>query len=154
MTALKRHMSPSLMISVVALMVAIGTTGAIALPGSGRVDSNDLKRNTVASKNIKPDTIKPADVNEGKFYIGVEVNGAGTVTESTIPGVSASGFITDETHVTFPRDVTKCIPVASAIFSGNVTAFQSGTAPENRKKVTVFNDGADKSFNLILVCPG
>jgi hypothetical protein len=152
MSALKRHSSPGLVISILALAVAVGTSGAIALPGRGSVDGNDLGQNSVASKNIKANTIKPGDVNEGQFYVGVEVNDAGAVTESTIPGVSANGFTGDQTRVTFPRNVTSCTPVASAVFSGNVLALQAGTAPDNRNDVIVYNDGAAKSFNLIIVC--
>ena len=153
MKALKRHTSPGLVISLLALTVAIGSTGAIALPGSGKVDANDLKRNTVASKHIKANTIKPGDVDEGKFYIGVEVNGSGAVTESTIPGVSGGGFTGNDVTITFPRDVTKCVPVAMGQFQAtNVVGFQSGTAAGNRNKVSINSAGVDKGFNLVLVC--
>lgn len=152
MRALKRHATPSTVIATLALAVAVGGSGAIALPGRGSVDSNDLERNAVASKNIKPKAVKPADVDKARLFIGVEVNDAGAVTESTVPGVSANGFTGDETRVTFPRDVTGCVPVAMGTFSGNVTGLQAGTAPDNRNDVIVNNDGAAKSFSLIIVC--
>ena len=152
MGALKRHLTPPTLIATLALAVAVGGSGAIALPGRGDVDANDLGRNVVASKNIKPKAVQPGDIDRAKAFMSVEVNGAGNVTQSSVPGVTASGYTGDQVRVTFPRDITDCSPVAMAWFGGEVTGFQSGTAPENRNDVTINHTGVDKSFNLIVVC--
>ena len=152
MGALKRHMTPPTVIATLALAVAVGGSGAIALPGRGDVDASDLGRNVVASKNIKPKAVQPGDIDRAKAFIAVEVGGDGEVTQSTVPGVSAGGYSGDAVRVTFPRDITDCSPVATAWFGGEVTGFQAGTAPENRDDVLINHTGVDKSFNLILIC--
>jgi hypothetical protein len=51
-------------VGYLALFVVLGGS-AVALPGRGGVDRNDLRKNVVSGKHIKPDSATGADVNEG-----------------------------------------------------------------------------------------
>ena len=63
MRAMKKP-SPALVISVIALIVAVGSSGAIALPGKNRVDSKDIKKGAVKSSDLKNNGVRGRDVNE------------------------------------------------------------------------------------------
>jgi hypothetical protein len=51
-------------VGYIALFVVLGGS-AVALPGRSVIDRNDLRKNVVKSKNIKPNAATGADVNEG-----------------------------------------------------------------------------------------
>jgi len=51
-----RRPSPALIVSVVALVAALGGT-AVGLPGSRNVDRNDLKRNTVGPNQLRANAV-------------------------------------------------------------------------------------------------
>jgi hypothetical protein len=71
---LKEHAGlAALTVAVMALFVALsGIAGA--LPGKKSVDKNDLKKNAVASKNLAPDALTGADINEGSLNVGGGLN--------------------------------------------------------------------------------
>lgn len=151
--AFLRHLSPATVISMIALFVAIGGSAAIALPGKKNIDANDLKQNVIASKNVKPDALTGADINEGSLApdtYGASVNASGNLVDSTDPGITSSQAASNVFYVNFPRDVVDCVPVASGVFSDGVVALQSGTA--NPKRVTVTHFGVAHDFNLIVAC--
>jgi hypothetical protein len=71
---LKEHAGvAALVVAVMALFVAL-TGIAGALPGSKGVDKNDLKKNVVKSKNVAPDSLTGADINEGTLNVGTGLN--------------------------------------------------------------------------------
>lgn len=151
---LRRRLSPALVISGIALFAAIGGGAALGLPGKKNIDSNDLKTNVVASKNIKPDAVTGADVDEASLTsstMAASVSATASVTAATEPGTTAAGpFGVTVFHVTFPRSVQGCVPVVSGRFNDDVVALISGTGFPNRVEVTHF--GAVKDFNLIVAC--
>ena len=66
---LKEHAGvAALIVAMMALFVAL-TGIAGALPGKQRIDRNDLKRNVVFSKNVAPETLTGADINEGTLEL-------------------------------------------------------------------------------------
>ena len=70
---LKEHAGvAALTVAVMALFVAL-TGIAGALPGSKGVDKNDLKKNVVKSKNVAPDSLTGADINEATLNTGLNV---------------------------------------------------------------------------------
>ena len=71
---LKQHAGVgALIVAVMALFVALsGIAGA--LPGSKAIDKNDLKKNVVKSKNVGPDALTGADINEGTLNVGGGLN--------------------------------------------------------------------------------
>jgi hypothetical protein len=66
---LKEHAGlAALIVAMMALFVSL-TGIAGALPGKGRIDTNDLKKNVVKSKNVAPDSLTGADINEGTLKL-------------------------------------------------------------------------------------
>jgi hypothetical protein len=57
--------SPALIVAVIALAVALGGS-AVALPGKGSVDKNDLEKNAVVSKAIKKNAVKAKHIRSGQ----------------------------------------------------------------------------------------
>lgn len=58
-----RRPSPAMALAFVALMVAL-SGAAIALPGKGSVQGNDIKKNAITGKAVKNDSLTGSDVNE------------------------------------------------------------------------------------------
>jgi hypothetical protein len=74
LSKLKEHAGiAALIVAVMAVFVAL-TGIAGALPGSKGVDKNDLKKNVVKSKNVAPDSLTGADINEGTLNVGGGLN--------------------------------------------------------------------------------
>jgi hypothetical protein len=82
----------ALIVAVMALFVAL-TGIAGALPGKKSVDKNDLKKNVVKGKNVAPDSLTGADINEatlsksGLNVVQRKANlsvGAGSANEATV----------------------------------------------------------------------
>lgn len=67
MRALKRRPSPALVISIIALTVAIGGGWAFALPGKDRVNSGDIKKGAVKSSDLRNNGVKGRDVKESSL---------------------------------------------------------------------------------------
>jgi hypothetical protein len=66
---LKEHAGvAALVVAVMALFVAL-TGIAGALPGKKAVDKNDLNKNVVKSKNVAPDALTGADIDEGTLKL-------------------------------------------------------------------------------------
>jgi hypothetical protein len=166
-SSLKENASlAALTVAVLALFVALGGIAG-ALPGKKSVDKNDLKKNAVASKNVAPDTLTGGDIKEStlelpaalKTTYGVKVNAGGGVISSTLPGVTAARvFPTGAYGVTFPKNISDCVAVASPAFSGG--AHQIGvTQPSNAlpNAVGVFTENSagtatDADFGLLVTC--
>jgi hypothetical protein len=82
----------ALIVAVMALFVAL-TGIAGALPGKQRIDRNDLKRNVVTSKNVGPDALTGADVDEGTLKL--PARGLKVVQRTAVLGPVASGAAGD-----------------------------------------------------------
>jgi hypothetical protein len=104
---LNRLPSPALVVACVALVAALGGT-AVALPGKGGVDKNDIRANAVSGKTIRPgavtsDKIADSSVGSGDLADGSVgnadlANGSvtpGKLASSAQPNVVAYGTITD-----------------------------------------------------------
>jgi hypothetical protein len=159
LSRLRTKASPAaLVIALIALFVAIGGVAG-ALPGKNSVNSGDVAKNSLRSIDLKNEGVTGVDVNEKtldipqtalppKHVYGFEWFGGPS--RATLPGVQVQNSGGTFTY-TFPFDVTKCVPVATGFFSSDITAFQSGTSPQNANKVTV--NTTEPSHNLIVVCP-
>jgi hypothetical protein len=153
----------ALVIALIALFVAIGGVAG-ALPGKNTVNSGDIKKNGVKSIDLKDDGVTGKDVKESTLDIPAtalppkHVYGFtwfGSPTRSTLPGVQVQQTSSNTFSYTFPFDVTQCVPVVSGIFESGFVALQSGTAPENRNKISVnsFTGAGTDDHNLVVVCP-
>ena len=67
-----RRPSPALFVAIIALVAALGGT-AVALPGKGSVDKNDLAKNVVKSKNIAKGAVKSSDIKDNGVK-GVDID--------------------------------------------------------------------------------
>ena len=101
---LKQHAGlAALIVAAMALFVAL-TGIAGALPGKKSVDKNDLNKNVVKSKNVAPDALTGADINEGtlltaaglhvvqrKANLAIGPNSANQATVNCNPGEKVIG---------------------------------------------------------------
>ena len=82
----KKRPSPTTVIAMLALFLAVGGATAIALPGTNSVDSGDirngqvktkdLRNNSVSSAKVKPDTLNGGDINESSLSTVPSANNA------------------------------------------------------------------------------
>ena len=94
MKRLKDQISPALLISMLALFVALGG-GAYAALGKNSVGSKQLKKNAVTTKKIKNKAVTGAKIRK-KTITGSKIksNTLGTVPKaSTITGYSRAGVV-------------------------------------------------------------
>ena len=89
------------LLGLIAIFIAIGGT-AIALPGKGKIDKNDLRRNVVKSRHVAPNALTGADINEGRL-VGLpgSIGRSGRSQGVCDPGPSAADCAT--VSVTLPR---------------------------------------------------
>lgn len=120
MKSRKRIPSPAMVIAVIALVAGVAGS-AIALPGRNSVDSNDLRRSTVATKNLKPNAVKSGKIAQNT------VNG-GDINESslgTVPrAASVNGIVDFNQRLTFGQDVQLA---ANGAVSIRARCVQNGT---------------------------
>lgn len=64
----RRQLTASNVVAIVAVFVAIGGS-AVALPGKGKVDRNDIAKNAVKSKQVKADSLKGGDIDESTLTL-------------------------------------------------------------------------------------
>ena len=145
LSKLKEHAGiAALIVAVMAVFVAL-TGIAGALPGSKGVDKNDLKKNVVKSKNVAPDSLTGADINEGTLNSGLNVvqrkanlgpiagNGVGEATVNCNAGekVIGGGFaaVTGNGRLDGSRAATNAqgVPTGWIISLGNSSATQPAT---------------------------
>jgi hypothetical protein len=88
--------SPAMAVAFVALLAALSGT-AIALPGTGSVDSGDIKNNVIRSKDIRNNNVRSGDIRNGTLTGGDVRNDSLTgadINESTlgqVPSAAAAG---------------------------------------------------------------
>jgi hypothetical protein len=86
MRKLQKHLSFANVVSVIALMVALGGTAAAA---GGLIDSADIKNKSIKNKDVKPETLQADRINESTLS-GLDrcPGGAPTLTQ----GICFSGL--------------------------------------------------------------
>jgi hypothetical protein len=162
LSRLRSHVSPALVISLIALFVAIGGVAG-ALPGKNTIDSGDIKKNAVKSPDIKNNNVTGTDVNEstlnipaaalpGKDVFGVSVNAAGTVIAATLPGTTADIQGAGAYSVTFPRSVQGCVPQSSTSTLGGGAVFDSTASVAGPNTVEVEAGDGTQGYNVTVVC--
>ena len=163
---LKEHAGmAALMVAALSLFVAL-TGIAGALPGKKAIDKNDLNKNVVKSKNVAPDALTGADVNEktlnipatavDKTSFGASVDQNGNVTTATLSGTTAQKVGGNVYQVTFPRSVQGCVPTANgtAGLFGVMGSSLSAGKPNTVDVATLGSGGTPTalSFNLSVTC--
>jgi hypothetical protein len=165
-----RRPSPSLVISIAALVVALAGT-AVALPGKKVIDKNDLKKNVVKSKNIKDGA-----VTRDKQARDQRTDWAVVAANDTIQAQSGGISVIEHTnnsggyHLRFPENLGQR-PIAATIHggggvTGQISATRCGTSPPGGEGCSFGNNqqhifvkttdsagaGADRRF-IVTVLP-
>jgi hypothetical protein len=119
--------SPALVVALVALVAALTGT-AVALPGKGKVDKNDLRKNVVKSKHVKPQTLTAADVR------------AESLTGAELQGDSVTGADVDESSLAigFERRFQTRLN-----FGDDVVLFENGPLTARVRCLADFDDPPD-----------
>lgn len=107
--------SPTMGVAFVALLAALSGT-AVALPGTGSVDSGDIQNNTVRSRDLKNNDVRTQDIRENA------VSGA-DVDESTLGTVSRARFAQNAENATRSTSAQRATSAATA-----TTADSAGSA--------------------------
>ncbi|MGK2954970.1 MAG: hypothetical protein ACSLFI_04785 [Solirubrobacterales bacterium] len=135
MTNVKEHLSPALVISVVALFVALGGASYAAL-GKNSVGSKQLKKNAVVTKKVKNSAITTAKIrNNAATGAKVKESSLGTVPRATSAGkadnsttattsTSALSAASLDGYRTYPQTIVTATP-------GATYAAATAAAPEN-----------------------
>lgn len=82
-----RHVSPATVLSLIALVAAIGGGSAIALSGKNRVDSGDIRNGQVRAPDIRTGAVTGGKVRDNSLD-GADVNEAGL---GTVPSAATAG---------------------------------------------------------------
>jgi hypothetical protein len=165
--------SPALVVSVIALIVALAGTAYAAQ----RINGGAIIKQTIGGGKIKKNTLTGFQINNNKLgevpfakvathtYWAVVNNPAGGG-NATLNRGSTSGIGVTESGgaviVTFPTNVTGCANVAGKNNSATATPTngfsQTNLAPGNFSGIEVRNrddagTAVDGDFHLIVVCP-
>jgi len=168
-----RRPSPAMVVSVVALIVALAGTAYAAQ----RINGGAIKKQTIGGGKLKRKTLTGFQINTNKLgvvpaakraahtYWAVVNNPAGAgnaalarASDAGIAAVEGGGAVT----VTFPQNVSGCANVAGRDNAGTSVPgagyAQTNTSPANAAAVEVRTRDekgadADADFHLIVVCP-
>jgi hypothetical protein len=168
-----RHPSPSLVISILALIVALGGTAYAAQ----HINGGAIKKQTIGGGKLKHKTLTGFQINTNKLgvvpaarrashtYWAVVNNPAGPG-NAALSRASDAGITAAEgggaVSVALPANVTGCAEIAGRNNAGtsvpNPGYAQANTSPANPNAIEVRTrdkDGnnEDADFHLIVVCP-
>jgi hypothetical protein len=165
--------SPALVVSVIALIVALAGTAYAAK----RINGGSIIKQSIGGGKVKPNTLTGFQINNAKLgevpaakvathTFWAVVNNPTGGANASLARASTSGITVTESGgaaiVTFPSAVNGCANVAGKNNAGTPTSTpgysQTNLAPGNPNGIEVRNrdeTGAlvDGDFNLIVVCP-
>jgi hypothetical protein len=168
-----RRPSPAFVISIVALIVALGGTAYAAHTINGAlikkhtITGGKLKHKTLTGYQIRTNKlgIVPAAVRAAHTYWAVVSNPAGPgntalarASDAGMAAIETGGAVT----VTFPANITGCADVAARNNTGtsnpNPGYAQTNISPVNPNAIEVHTrnqngNDEDADFHLIVVCP-
>lgn len=165
--------SPAMVVSVIALMVALGGTAIAAQ----RINGGAIEKQTIGGGKLKPKTLTGFQINTNKLgavpaarrashtYWAVVDNppnpGNAALARASDEGISAAeggGAVT----VTFPVNISGCANVAARNNAGTTPpgagTAQTNTSSTNADAIEVRTrdakgDPEDADFHLLVVCP-
>lgn len=155
-----RRPSPALFVAIIALVAALGGT-AVALPGKGSVDKNDLAKNVVKSKNIAKGAVKSSDIkNDGVKGIDIDESSLAQVPSAAqansaanadavggVRVVAISAFLPDNTTPTPVLNVGGLTITATCVNGGNVDPLIATTSAANAFIVSSSQDHAGEDID-------
>lgn len=170
---MRRRPSPAMLVSVIALIVALGGTAIAAQT----INGGAIKRQTIGGGKLKQKTLTGFQINTSKLgtvpsarraahtYWAVINNpanpGNAALARASDEGISASeggGAVT----VTFPVNISGCANVSSRNNAGTTPpgagTAQTNTSAANANAVEVRTrdakgDPDDADFHLVVICP-
>jgi hypothetical protein len=149
---LKLHISPAMVVAMLALIVALAGTAV-----AGGV-LNKKKVNTIISnrapglsvlKAKTADSAGTADAAKASNVFGAETNDSGGIVKATLPGTTASK-VSNSFTIHFPRAVVDCVATGSGLFDGGTAVVRSGTANPND---VIASNPSGTSVSVTVVCP-
>lgn len=170
---MRRRPSPAMLVSVIALIVALGGTAIAAQ----NINGGAIKKQTIGGGKLKQKTLTGFQINTNKLgtvpsarrashtYWAVVNNpsspGNAALARASDEGISASeggGAVT----VTFPINISGCANVSSRNNAGTTPpgagTAQTNTSPANANAIEVRTrdakgDPDDADFHLVVICP-
>ena len=170
---MRRRPSPAMVVSVIALIVALGGTAIAAQ----NINGGAIKKQTIGGGKLKQKTLTGFQINTNKLGTVPSARRAShtywaVVNNPASPGNAALARASDEgisategggaVTVTFPVNVSGCANVSSRNNAGTTPpgagTAQTNTSPANANAVEVRTrdakgDPDDADFHLIVVCP-
>ena len=165
--------SPAMVVSVVALVVALAGTAYAA----GRINGNSIEKQSIGAGKIKHKTLTGYQINTNKLGVvpsaqrashtyWAVVNNPTGAGNATLARASDSGITATESggavNVVFPINISGCANVAGRNNAGTTVpgagTAQTNTSAANANAIEVHTrneKGAneDADFHLIVVCP-
>ncbi len=170
---LKRRPSPSMVVALVALVVALTGTAYAAQ----QINGGAIQKQSIGAGKLKQKTLTGYQINLNKLgavalakrashtYWAV-VNNPGSPGNATLARASDSTIVATEGNgavaVTFPQNVSGCANVAARDNAGTTVPgagyAQTNIAPANPNAIEVRTrdakgDNEDADFHLIAICP-
>lgn len=169
----KSRPSPSMVVAILALVVALGGTAYAA----GQINGGAIMKQSIGAGKIKHKTLTGYQINTNKLGVlpsakraahtyWATVNNPASPGNATLAHASDAGITVSEAggavNVIFPANVSACANVAGRNNAGtsvpNAGYAQTNISPANPNAVEVHTrdkTGAneDSDFHLIVVCP-
>jgi hypothetical protein len=170
---MSKRPSPAMVVSVVALVVALGGTAIAAQ----NINGGAIKKQTIGGGKLKQKTLTGFQINTNKLGVVPAAKRAAhtywaVVNNPASPGNAALARASDEgisategggaVTVTFPVNISACANVSSRNNAGTTPpgagTAQTNTSPANANAIEVRTkdakgDPEDADFHLIVVCP-
>lgn len=168
-----RRPSPSMVVAIVALIVALGGTAIAAQ----NINGGAIKKQTIGGGKLKQKTLTGFQINTNKLGVVPAAKRAAhtfwaVVNNPANPGNAALARASDEgigategggaVTVTFPVNISGCANLASRNNAGTTPpgagTAQTNTSPANANAIEVRTKNAkgdpeDADFHLLVVCP-
>jgi hypothetical protein len=170
---MRRRPSPAMLVSVIALIVALGGTAIAAQ----NINGGAIKKQTIGGGKLKQKTLTGFQINTNKLgtvpsarrashtYWAV-VNNPPSPANAALARASDEGISAAEgggaVTVTFPVNISGCANVAGRNNAGTTSpgagTAQTNTSPANASAIDVRTKDAkgdpdDADFHLIVICP-
>jgi hypothetical protein len=170
---MRRRPSPAMLVSVIALIVALGGTAIAAQ----NINGGAIKKQTIGGGKLKKKTLTGFQINTNKLGTVPSARRAShtywaVVNNPSSPGNAALARASDEgitasegggaVTVTFPINVSGCANVSSRNNAGTTPpgagTAQTNTSPANANAIEVRTrdakgDPDDADFHLVVICP-
>lgn len=170
---MRRRPSPAMLVSVIALIVALGGTAIAAQ----NINGGAIKKQTIGGGKLKRKTLTGFQINTNKLgtvpsarrashtYWAV-VNNPASPANAALARASDEGIGASEgggaVTVTFPVNISGCANVSSRNNAGTTPpgagTAQTNTSPANANAIEVRTrdakgDPDDADFHLVVICP-